>query len=571
MTQREALFLLGVSPDEDTAIVTQKYEELKKDYQSRLEDAPTPELKQRVEQELEEINQAYAVLLAPNIEPDFRQGVQPEERQMVRDEAALILGVAPNEEPAVIERKYQELYNDFQIRIDNAPTPSLKRTFEQKLENIKQAYEELVPEVIEEPPPLPPTIGTLLLRPNTACRVIVDGEDVGHLAANQSKKISVELGEHLIEAVSEDGQNRWEDMISVGDSAQKVVTIEFQVPPVEDEQVSVKDEQKPPKKKSSRKKLVIGIIAVLLVGCVAVAAIFLIRGWKDDQAFLQANRLDTDGAYNEYLRAYPNGRHTREARNRMRRQMVLIPAGEFRMGSNNGDDDEKPVHTVYLDDYYIDAYEVTNAQFKKFLEANSRWRKDRINSKYHGGDYLKYWNGMNYPSGKADHPVAYVSWYAAAAYAQWAGKRLPTEAQWEKAARGGLAGKKYPWGDAISHDNANYSGTGGRDRWDSTSPVGSFPANGYGLYDMAGNVWEWCADEKYTGYYSRSPKNNPKGPGTVITFRNDDFTNVKSVRVLRGGSWFSRTIPSFLRCASRICYRPTRTDSNVGFRCAQDL
>jgi len=250
--------------------------------------------------------------------------------------------------------------------------------------------------------------------------------------------------------------------------------------------------------------------------------------------------------------------------------MVLIPAGEFWMGSNNGDDDEKPVHTVYLDAYYIDVYEVTNALFKKFLEANSQWRKDRINREYHDGDYLEYWNGMNYPSGKADHPVVYVSWYAAAAYAQWAGKRLPTEAEWEKAARGGLVGTKYPRGDTLSHDNANYRGTGGIDRWNGTSPVSSFPANSYGLYDMAGNVWEWCADEFNSGYYSRSPKNNPKGPGAVITFRNNNFTNVKSRRVLRGGGWYLNDT-RYLRCASRDDYGPSLADLSSGFRCAQDL
>ena len=266
-------------------------------------------------------------------------------------------------------------------------------------------------------------------------------------------------------------------------------------------------------------------------------------------------------------------------------KMVYIPAGTFMMGTSdtqiqemlreNPDwkaswfDDGKPVHEVYTDAFYMDEHEVTNAQFKKFLEANPEWRKDRIDGKYiwNKDYYLGDWNGMNYPSGKADHPVVYVSWYAAAAYAQWVGVRLPTEAQWEKAARGGLAGKRYPWGDTITHDNANYSGTGRRDKWDGTSPVGSFPANGYGLFDMAGNACEWCADEYNSGYYSQSPKNNPTGPGTPILFVSNDFTDVISSRVLRGGTWRNDYFIFNLRCADRGSYGPSLTDNYFGFRC----
>ena len=171
--------------------------------------------------------------------------------------------------------------------------------------------------------------------------------------------------------------------------------------------------------------------------------------------------------------------------------MVLISAGTFQMGSNAPEAfiDEQPVRTVTVAAFYMDEYEVTNAQYKRFVDANPRWQKGRIRASYHDGDYLKHWNGNNYPFGKANHPVVYVSWYAAREYATWAGKRLPTQTEWEKAARGGLIGKKYPRGDAIDANSTNY-GNGVGD----TVSVGRYPANGYGLSDMAGNVWEWCSD-----------------------------------------------------------------------------
>ena len=241
--------------------------------------------------------------------------------------------------------------------------------------------------------------------------------------------------------------------------------------------------------------------------------------------------------------------------------MVLIPAGEFQMGSNDGDNDEKPVHTVYVDAFYMDKYEVTNAQYKRFVDANPEWRKDRINKRFHNGSYLKLWNGNNYPAGEADHPVVDVSWYAAMAYAEWAGKRLPTEAEWEKAARGGLKGQKYPWGNAIDANKANY----GRNVGD-TTPVGSYAANGYGLYDMAGNVWEWCLDEYDKSFYSGSPVRNPIA-GADITDVIQNYTNVKSSRILRGGSWYGTL--QIVRVANRFNNTPSYTLFNFGFRCAR--
>ena len=242
--------------------------------------------------------------------------------------------------------------------------------------------------------------------------------------------------------------------------------------------------------------------------------------------------------------------------------IVLIPAGKFQMGSNAGNFDEKPVHTVYVDAFYMDVYEVTNTQYKKFVDANPQWAKDHIPSRYHDGNYLKHWSGNGYPSGKGSHPVTYVSWYGAMAYAEWAGKRLPTEAEWEKAARGGLVGKKYPWGDVIDRGKANYDNN-------DTTLVGSYPSNEYGLHDMAGNVWEWCLDEYQGDYYKISRHRNPIARVNSITHITKNFTNIKSDRVLRGGSWVGN--PSSLRVADRRGNAPIFTNLYFGFRCAKSV
>ena len=244
-------------------------------------------------------------------------------------------------------------------------------------------------------------------------------------------------------------------------------------------------------------------------------------------------------------------------------EMMLIPAGEFQMGSNAGDGDEKPVHTVYVDAFYMDKYEVTNAQYKRFVDAKPEWRKDRISDNFYDGDYLSHWNGNNYP----DHPVIYVSWYGAMAYAQWAGKRLPTEAEWEKAARGGKSGLKYPWGNTISGGRANYGRI-----VDDTRVVGSYAANGYGVYDMSGNVWEWCLDAYDANFYSSSPRRNPLGGVNTLSSADliiNDYTNVKSSRVLRGGSWYFSA--RLVRVAYRSYKTPTNSNSNIGFRCARTV
>ncbi len=244
--------------------------------------------------------------------------------------------------------------------------------------------------------------------------------------------------------------------------------------------------------------------------------------------------------------------------------MALIPAGEFSMGDHHdvGYSDEKPVHTVYLDAFYMDVYEVTNAQYAEFLNeygnnsGTAGHELVSIDSSY----CLIEKVGSTYSpkSGYEDHPVVEVSWYGAAAYAQFYGKRLPTEAQWEKAARGGLVGRKYPWGDEIDPGKANYDHDGSRgytiaEMLKYLKAVGSYSPNGYGLYDMAGNVWEWCADWYESGYYGNSPERNPTGLGSG------------TYRVVRGGSWFN--YPSLLRAANRYYNYPTYTYDNIGFRC----
>ena len=243
--------------------------------------------------------------------------------------------------------------------------------------------------------------------------------------------------------------------------------------------------------------------------------------------------------------------------------MVFIPAGEFQMGSNSGESDEKPSHSVYLNAFYIDKYEVTNIQFKAFVNANPQWQKDNIPRKFHNGYYLADWIGNDYPSGKDNRPVVYVSWYAAMAYAKWANKRLPTEAEWEKAARGGLVGKKYPWGNTINVTHANYFD--GTDR--EITPVGSFPANGYGLYDMAGNVREWCLDIYDENSYKSSPRKNPIAGVNNLDDINDDFINMRGDRVLRGGSWLNSA--RLLSISNRNWRSPTATSPNEGFRCVK--
>jgi len=215
--------------------------------------------------------------------------------------------------------------------------------------------------------------------------------------------------------------------------------------------------------------------------------------------------------------------------------MMYIPAGKFLMGSDEGEGDESPVHEVYLDAFWMDEHEVTWGQYQKFLEET-------------GYD--------DSASGESeDHPVIYVDWDDTQAYCEWAGRRLPTEAEWEKAARGGLEGKKYPWGneDPVCSQGAE-NGAQFISCDDRTVPVMSFFPNGYGLYDMAGNLWEWVSDYYDSGYYENSPVENPQGPASG------------NIRVLRGGSW--NDYASCVVAAIRHRYDPNDSSDSRGFRCA---
>ena len=256
--------------------------------------------------------------------------------------------------------------------------------------------------------------------------------------------------------------------------------------------------------------------------------------------------------------------------------MVSIPSGEFQMGSDDPwlerftkIDDEQPAHIVYVDAFFMDEHEVTNLEYQQFVRANPSWHKDKIDERFHSGNYLKDWQGNAYPSGKTRHPVVNVSWYAAMAYAQWQGKRLPMEAEWEYAARGGLAGKKFSWGDEFDYDQVHIARAAGditRTTGDTTK-VGQYPPNGYGLFDMAGNVWEWCLDEYNENFYSISPRENPFSGANGLDWVIDNFTEVKSNRVLRGGSWSD--VWTDQRVTNRSSKEPLKTYFDTGFRCVK--
>lgn len=291
-----------------------------------------------------------------------------------------------------------------------------------------------------------------------------------------------------------------------------------------------------------------------------------------------------------------------------------------------GRKDEYPLHKVALKDFWIDETEVTNSQFAKFVQATNyvttaekaiNWEeikkqlppgtpkppddqlvpaslvfKKNPEAVNNLSDYSQWWNWVpgaswKHPEGpgsniigKENYPVVQVSWDDAVAYCAWAGKRLPTEAEWEYAARGGLINKKYPWGDDDIESGKPKANTWqGKfpayntlwDHFEKTAPVKSFQHNGFGLYDMAGNVWEWCNDWYDENYYRQVPGNNtsnPTGPGT--SFDSDEPNTPK--KVIRGGSFLcNASYCKGYRVSSRMKSSPDTGLEHTGFRCVSDL
>jgi formylglycine-generating enzyme len=259
--------------------------------------------------------------------------------------------------------------------------------------------------------------------------------------------------------------------------------------------------------------------------------------------------------------------------------MVLIKGATFLMGTDDAFPYEGPAHRVTVKSFWIDRHEVTVAAFARFVKAtNHKTEAEKFG--WSGvfdvktGDWKRVdgadWRHPEGPdtSAKPQEPVVHISWSDASAYAKWAKKRLPTEAEWEYAAAGGSAGKRFHWGDDFLLNGkcvANWwQGTfpernTAEDGYVGRAPVGSFPANGYKLYDMAGNVWEWCSDWFDEGYYSRSPEIDPPGPSSGTE------------RVIRGGSWMcSQNYCQGIRVAARSHSTTDSGLNNLGFRCVRD-
>jgi formylglycine-generating enzyme required for sulfatase activity len=259
-------------------------------------------------------------------------------------------------------------------------------------------------------------------------------------------------------------------------------------------------------------------------------------------------------------------------------EMALIPAGEFLMGSEEAEEDERPVHAVDLDDFLIGVQPVTNAEYARFVRdtghrppaiyelplvvtAGGQDREKAFRAV--GQSYT--WPEAAPAAERLDHPVTLVRWEDAVTYCAWLGAvtgksfRLPTEAEWEKAARGGHGGRRYPWGDRLDRNMANFLADPTTKLAHGTTRCRSYPPNGYGLFDMTGNVWEWVQDWYDPAYYSVSAGRNPPGPVGG------------SMRVVRGGSWLVADV-RMLSCSHRHKVPPDTYSYAIGFRlaCSRD-
>ncbi len=251
--------------------------------------------------------------------------------------------------------------------------------------------------------------------------------------------------------------------------------------------------------------------------------------------------------------------------------VVRFPPGPFTMGSDDGNDNERPARRVTLDPFWIGACPVTHLEYDRFIRATGHAVPDiHYLPAVVGGDRTQEfrhlcgpycWRGGAPPEKLGDHPVVLVTYDDASEYCRWlAGQtgrpvRLPTEAEWERAARAGREGERYPWGSSPEVTHANYLGPGRTKPASGTSPIRSLPPNDAGLYDMAGNVWEWVSDWYRADCYAHGVARNPTGPATG------------TLRVVRGGSW-TNSDPWMLRCAHRLPVPPDTFSYSIGFRIA---
>ena len=255
-------------------------------------------------------------------------------------------------------------------------------------------------------------------------------------------------------------------------------------------------------------------------------------------------------------------------------ELALIPGGEFLMGSEDAEEDERPVHRVHVDDFLIGVQPVTNADYARFvrdtghrapaiyelpLVVTAGGAERERSFRHTGAAYV--WENVDPPNGREDHPVTLVRFDDALAYCAWlsvaTGRlfRLPTEAEWEKASRGGVESKRYPWGDRLDHHLSNFLVDPASKASRGTTPCRQYPSNGFGLFDMAGNVWEWVQDRYDPNYYASSPARNPAGPPAG------------HMRVLRGGGWLVADV-RMLSCSHRHKVPPDTYSYAIGFRVA---